>query len=88
MRLGFVCAWERDPRQTWSGTPWNLWQALARQTDVADLGPHVSPLTRRAMKVLYRAAPQRSICLDLEVVARMGRSERATGEARCITPPL
>lgn len=53
MHLGFACTWDPDPRRTWSGTPWNLWQALSQDADVTDLGPHVGRLPRAALKTLY-----------------------------------
>lgn len=28
--LGFACTWDRDPRTTWSGTPWHLRAAIRR----------------------------------------------------------
>jgi glycosyltransferase involved in cell wall biosynthesis len=53
MRLGFACIWDRDPRRTWSYTPWDLREALKRRTDieVVDVGFTLPTLLRRALQV-------------------------------------
>ncbi len=50
--MGFACLWEPDPTQTWSHIPWNLLGALRveSETDVVDLGPHLSRPTRVALR--------------------------------------
>ena len=42
MKIGFACDWYKVPEETWSGIPWRLRCALARQVDVADLGVRYS----------------------------------------------
>ena len=53
LKLGFACAWDPDPRMTWSGTPWNLRQALRSRTHVVDLGISLPALPRSALKILH-----------------------------------
>lgn len=52
MRIGFACAWGREPERTWSGTPWGLRNALRRQAEVVDLGVEYST-TRALLNLLY-----------------------------------
>lgn len=52
-RLGFACNWDEDPSTTWSGTPWNLFRALGSYADVRDVGVHLSPATRAALKAIH-----------------------------------
>lgn len=53
MRLGFACIWDRDPRRTWSYTPWDLRQALRRRSDVevVDVGFMLPTLLRRVLQL-------------------------------------
>lgn len=41
--IGFACHWDRNPPGTWSGTPWNLREAMRRVSCLEDLavGPPV-----------------------------------------------
>jgi glycosyltransferase involved in cell wall biosynthesis len=52
-RVGFACLWDPDPVETWSGTPWQLLQALQRRRAVPDLGPSIPTSVRRALRVAY-----------------------------------
>lgn len=36
--LGLACHWWNDAPRTWSGTPWNMRQALRTRTSIVDLG--------------------------------------------------
>lgn len=53
LRLGFACVWDRDPRRTWSYTPWNLRAALQRRSDieVVDVGIALPVLGRRLLQL-------------------------------------
>jgi glycosyltransferase involved in cell wall biosynthesis len=44
MKTGFACAWKKVPEETWSRTPWDLRNALRRQTCVTDLGIEYSEM--------------------------------------------
>ncbi len=53
--LGFACLWDRDPRTTWSGTPWHLRAAIRRLGDgpaVVDAGLDVPSALRTAMRAV------------------------------------
>jgi glycosyltransferase involved in cell wall biosynthesis len=52
MRIGFACAWDKYPEGTWSGTPFNLREALRRHTRVIDLGIDWSEV-RTLLKYMY-----------------------------------
>lgn len=52
-RLGFAALWELDRAPTWSWIPWNLRRALARRTEVVDLGVRVPALPRMGLKATY-----------------------------------
>src|SRR5215213_7199546 len=58
MRIGFACAWEKVPEQTWSNIPWRLRRALQRREDVTviDLGVQYSALQTllKYTHVVYR----------------------------------
>ncbi len=82
VRVGFACHWDARPEQTWSGTPWRLREALARETDLVDIEATPS----RPETVLARGAALR--LHDGRVVSpwkqsRLGRRiiERHTQEA-------
>lgn len=50
MRVGFACLWDKEPRRTWSQTPWQLREALAERCDLVDLGVHLRDSERAALK--------------------------------------
>src|SRR5690606_7570449 len=49
-RLGFACAWGRQARATWSGTPWHLREALAPHVDVRDVGVRTPWLVQAGLR--------------------------------------
>jgi glycosyltransferase involved in cell wall biosynthesis len=53
LRLGFACAWDANPVQTWSQTPWHLREALRRVADIVDLGIELPDAGRAALKLLH-----------------------------------
>ena len=53
LRLGFACAWDANPLQTWSQTPWHLREALRRVADVVDLGIELPAAGRAALRLLH-----------------------------------
>lgn len=58
--LGFACRWDRQPENTWSGTPWLLRHELRKVTSVEDLPLGPPAAVRTALKALgtRRAAGQ------------------------------
>lgn len=50
MRLGFACAWDPRPEQTWSHTPWHLRNALRQRIEVVDVGLIYPRAVRTALK--------------------------------------
>lgn len=52
MKLGFACVWGKDPKKTWSHTPWNLRQALSHQVNVIDTGVVLTKPTKVLLKVM------------------------------------
>jgi len=58
MRIGFACAWEKVPEQTWSNIPWRLRRALQRREDVTviDVGVQYSAIQTllKYTHVVYR----------------------------------
>ncbi|OLR90795.1 glycosyltransferase family 4 protein [Actinokineospora bangkokensis] len=55
MLLGFTCAWDPQPEQTWSYTPWNLRQALRDRSDlrVVDAGVSFPDPVRVGLKAVH-----------------------------------
>lgn len=51
--LGFACAWEPDPRRTWSGAPWALRAALRQQVRLHDLDASPPSIVRTALRAAY-----------------------------------
>ena len=51
LRLGIACHWGPNPRTTWSGTPWQLREALRELVEVVDVGPTLARPIRTALRV-------------------------------------
>jgi glycosyltransferase involved in cell wall biosynthesis len=49
--IGFACLWGPHPRDTWSGTPWNLRGAMQPIADVVDLSVEPASWQQTAAKV-------------------------------------
>jgi glycosyltransferase involved in cell wall biosynthesis len=52
-RVGFACHWDAARERTWSGSAWNMREALELKADVTDLGVQVPPYSRAVMKALH-----------------------------------
>lgn len=51
--MGFACLWEPIPERTWSGSAWNLREALRLIADTTDIGVQIPHLTRTALKGIH-----------------------------------
>lgn len=78
MRVGFACLWDRDPRRTWSHTPWYLREAMRPRCEIVDLGVQPRDLER----VLLKAASLRRRNGTWTTMWKHGRVSRALGERR------
>ena len=52
MKLGFAHHWTRPYESSWSGTPWQLRQALAERTSVVDVGTEFPVPARQVLRVM------------------------------------
>jgi glycosyltransferase involved in cell wall biosynthesis len=52
-RLGFACHWETARERTWSGSAWNIHEALQLKAEVIDIGVQVPPCFRAALKAVH-----------------------------------
>jgi len=50
--VGFAYAWKKSPEKNWSGTPWQLRDALRQQTELVDLAVE-SPATQALLRFAY-----------------------------------
>jgi glycosyltransferase involved in cell wall biosynthesis len=51
--IGFACLWEPNPRRTWSGSAWNLREALRLVAETTDLGVQIPPMSRTILKAIH-----------------------------------
>lgn len=51
MKIGFICDWAKDPRKTWSYTPWNLRESLSAKKRVIDISPNLNNY-KKALKLI------------------------------------
>jgi glycosyltransferase involved in cell wall biosynthesis len=51
--IGFACAWEANQRETWSGTPFRLREALAASGPVTNLGAGLPKPVQLALKAAF-----------------------------------
>ena len=52
-RIGYGCLWEPAPERTWSGTALGLREALRGAADIVDIGIHIPPIARMALKGVH-----------------------------------
>lgn len=50
MQVGFACLWDRDPKRTWSQTPWHLREAMRTRCDLVDVGVQLGDSERLLLK--------------------------------------
>jgi glycosyltransferase involved in cell wall biosynthesis len=84
--IGFAALWSREPRTTWSGTPWRLRESLARRCELVDVSVTLSPALRTLLKLGHvRFSPSTGITSSwdysraLDAIVRRRILRRATG---------
>lgn len=56
MKLGFICKWEKEKENTWSGTAYGLYKELSRIYDIYDIdsGSTIKDFGSLACKIKYK----------------------------------